>query len=200
MIHAKGTTSDLGAMEFFILALIDRASLKSLYSFQKHAALQPGSIRPALLRLEQRKLIQRAESSRRRRRDFSLTPEGRDLLGEAWQQCLRDTGDTEGILRSICVALLMGQPDVAVYFVKSVRENRTNDARAKEHEAEGLNRAQNDPLSLYMWMRATTEARRRDAEGEAFEKLIPHLERQVNNGTSHSSGRNPRKLVPIRKG
>ncbi len=184
MVNAEDTTSDLGAMEFFILALIDRAGLKSLYSFQKHAALQPGGIRPALLRLEQRKLIQRAESSRRQRRDFSLTPEGRDLLREAWRQCLRDTGDTEGILRSICVALLMGQPDLAVYFVKSVRDNRSNDARAKEHEAEGLNRAQNDPLSLYMWMRATTEARRRDAEGEAFAKLIPHLERQVNNGTS----------------
>ena len=77
--------SDLGAMEFFILALIDRAGLKSLYSFQKHAALQPGGIRPALLRLEQQKLIQRAESSRRQRRDFSLTPEGRDLLREAWR-------------------------------------------------------------------------------------------------------------------
>jgi len=77
----------------------------------------------------------------------------------------------------------MDQPDVALYFAMSVRENRSREARAKEHEAEGLNKAQNDALSLYMWIRAITEARRRGAEGEAFAQLISHLERQVNHGT-----------------
>ena len=183
MTNSEDAMSDLGAMEFFILALIDRAGLKSLYSFQKHAALQPGGIRPALLRLEQQNLIQRAESSRRQRKDFSLTPEGKDLLSRAWQQCLKDTGEPEGVLRSICVALLMGQPDTALYFAMSVRDNRSSEARGREQEAEGLYRAQNDPLSLYMWMRAITEARRRNAEGEALAQLISHLERQVNHDT-----------------
>jgi DNA-binding PadR family transcriptional regulator len=184
MIDTNERTDNLGAMEFFILALIDRASLKSLYSFQKHAGLQPGGIRPALQRLQQRNLIQRAESSRRQRRDFSITLEGKAFLNRAWQECLNDNADTESSLRSICVALLMGQPNEARVFTMSVCSNRIGVAREKELEAEGLNRAQNDPLSLYMWMRALTEARRRSAEAEAFEQLILHLERQVNNGTT----------------
>jgi DNA-binding MarR family transcriptional regulator len=184
MIDTTETTDNLGAMEFFILALIDRASLKSLYSFQKHAGLQPGGIRPALQRLQQRNLIQRAESSRRQRRDFSLTLEGKAFLNRSWKECLNDSADTESALRSICVALLMGQPNVARVFTMSVLSNRIGIAREKELEAEGLNRAQDDPLSLYMWMRALTEARRRGAESEAFELLVLHLERQVNNGTT----------------
>ena len=184
MVDTEDTTNDLGAMEFFILALIDRAGLKSLYSFQKHAGLQPGGIRPALQRLEQRNLIQRAESSRRQRRDFSLTPSGRNLLRRAWKECLMDSNDTEAVLRSICVALLVGRTDEARYFAMSVRANRIDSAHEKELEAEHLNRTQSDPLSLYVWMRALTEARRRGAEGEAFEQLILLLERQLNNGTT----------------
>jgi DNA-binding MarR family transcriptional regulator len=184
MIDAENRANELGAMEFFILALIDRAGLASLYSFQKHAGLQPGGIRPALKRLEQRNLIQRAESARRQRRDFSLTPGGRDLLSRFWKKCLKDSLDTEAALRSICVALLMGHPDEARDFAKSLRANRTDGAHEKELEAEHLNRAQNDPLSLYAWMRALTEARRRGAEGEAFTQLILHLERQLNHGNT----------------
>ena len=187
MIDTEDIANDLGAMEFFILALIDRAGLKSLYSFQKLAGLQPGGIRPALLRLEQLSLIQRAESSRRQRKDFSMTPEGKTLLNRAWRQCLRDSIDTEAALRSICVALLMDQPDEARYFAMSVRASRESDAREKEHEAEGLNKAQNDPLSLYMWMRALTEARQRGAEGKALAQLILHFERQVNDGNTTPS-------------
>ena len=63
-------------MEIFILALIDKAGLTSLYAFQQQAGLQPGGIRSTLERLEQRSLIERAESSARQRRDYSLTLEG----------------------------------------------------------------------------------------------------------------------------
>ena len=184
MIDTNNRTNDLGAMEYFLLALIDRAGLSSLYSFQKHAGLQPGGTRPALQRLEQRNLIQRAESGRRQRRDFSLTPAGRDLLERTWKECLKDSNDTEAVLRSICVAFLMGQPDEARFFAMSVHANRIDDAHKKELEAEHLNRTQNDPLSLYAWMRALTEARRRGAEGEAFSQLILHLERQLKDGTT----------------
>lgn len=184
MIDTEDTMNDLGAMGFFILALIGRAGLKSLYSFQKQAGLQPGGIRPALQRLEQRNFIQRAESSRRQRRDYSLTPEGKALLNMAWKQCLKDSIDTEAVLRSICVALLMDQPDEALYFTMSVRASRSSEAREKEHEAEGLNRAQDDALSLYMWMRVLTEGWRRGAEAQAFAQLIPLLERQVNDGST----------------
>ena len=63
-------------MEYFILALIGRANLTSLYDFQQKAGLQPGGIRSALKRLEEFGLIHRAESSTRRRRNLSLSLEG----------------------------------------------------------------------------------------------------------------------------
>jgi DNA-binding PadR family transcriptional regulator len=171
-------------MEYFILALIDRAGLNSLYLFQKFAGLQPGGIRPALQRLEDLRLVQRAESARRQKRNISITSEGKDVLKRGWQSCLVDSSDAESALRAICVALLMGQPDEARYFAKSVRTHRLNVGRDKELEAERLHKAQDDPLSLYAWVRALNEARRRVAESEAFAELVQHLEGKKDaNGT-----------------
>ena len=75
-------------MEYFILALIGKAGLTSLYAFQQRAGLQPGGIRSALERLEALQLITRAESSTRQRRDMSLTSEGTEVLNYSWKRCL----------------------------------------------------------------------------------------------------------------
>ena len=68
-------------MESFILALIENAELTSMYEFQQRAGLQSGGIRPALQHLEKAHLIARAKPSTRRRRELSLTPQGRFMEG-----------------------------------------------------------------------------------------------------------------------
>jgi DNA-binding MarR family transcriptional regulator len=163
-------------MEFFILALIHRVGLTSLYTFQQRAGLQPGGIRPALARLEQRKLVERSESSARQRRDFALTAEGKALLYGAWQQCLHDHTEPEAVLRATFVAVLMGGVEQAIEFLFSVATTRHATADEKATVAERLKKTQKDPLSAYTWMRAVTESHRRNAEGDAFLQLIKYLE------------------------
>ena len=171
-------------MEYFILALVDREGLNSLYLFYKHAGLQPGGIRPALARLEKLKLVERAESARRQKRSISITAEGKDVLKTNWSSCLNDSNDSESVLRAVCVALLMEQPDEARCYAMAVRTRRLNVGREKELEAKQLHKVQEGPLSIYAWMRALTDARRREAEGEALEQLVHYLEgKQDANGT-----------------
>ena len=71
-------------MEFFILALIARMGLTSLYDIRESAGLQPGGIRFSLDQLEKRGWITRSEPGRRRRRDLALTADGRELLERSW--------------------------------------------------------------------------------------------------------------------
>lgn len=167
-------------MEIFILALIDKADLTSLYAFQQQAGLQPGGIRSTLERLEQRSLIERAESSARQRRDYSLTLEGSRFLNASWQQSLGDQLDTEAALRAACVALLMGASDQAITYLKHLSTARLSAAQDKGLDAEKLGKTKKNPLSTYKWMRALTEAQRLDAESTAFSQLSQHLEAKQN--------------------
>ena len=167
-------------MEFFILALIHRVGLTSLYAFQQRAGLQPGGIRPALVRLEQRKLIQRSESSARLRRDFALTQDGAALLRGAWQQCLDDHAEPEAVLRAAYVAVLMGGVDQAIAYLFSLAMDRRAMANEKTAEAERMKKAQKEPLSTYTWMRAVAESHRRSAEADAYTQLSQYLEANKN--------------------
>lgn len=163
-------------MEYFILALIGKAGLNSLYAFQQRAGLQPGGIRTALQHLESWQMITRAESSTRQRKDMSLTAEGTEVLDNTWKRCLGERTDPEGVLRVACIALLMGVPGLAVEYLADLAFQRSSTAKEKSMEAETMQKTKKDPLSTYAWMRALSEAQRRNAEGEAFLKLSRLLE------------------------
>ena len=158
-------------MEYFILALIGKAELTSLYTFQQRAGLQPGGIRTALQRLERVGFLSRAESSRRMRRDLSLTAPGIAFLNDTWKQCLRDYPESESVLRAACVALLMGDPQYAGDYLQGQSGVRHSAAEEKSMEAARLGKTQKDPLSTYGWMRVLSEAQRRSAESKAFSQL-----------------------------
>ena len=143
-------------MGYFILALIGKAGLNSLYAFQKRAELQPGGIRPILRELERLGLIFRAESSKRGRRDFSVTDRGIAFLNETWSECLRDYLDAEAVLRATCVALLMGDPGRAGQYLQEQSRIRHAAVQEKTMKAEGRLLAKSDPLSIYGWFRAVT--------------------------------------------
>ena len=161
----------LSVMEYFILALIGKARLTSLYAFQQRAGLQPGGIRTSLQRLGDRGLLERAESGSRKRRDLSLTSAGTRYLEKTWKQCLADYPDAESILRAATIAVLMGEQDYAAEYLSGVALPRESSGEEKNMEAERLGRRRLDPLSTYAWMRALTEARRREGESKAFSKL-----------------------------
>jgi DNA-binding PadR family transcriptional regulator len=162
-------------MEYFILALIEKAKLTTLYAFQQRAGLQPGGIRPALHRLEEAGLITRAESSKRQRKALSLTPQGLFFLTQTWQVCLRDHPDTESVLRAACVALLMGDRNRTSQYLEQLALSRQTMAEEKKMNTQQLERTQKDPVSTYLWMRTLCEAKRRHGESEVLEALSQSL-------------------------
>jgi DNA-binding MarR family transcriptional regulator len=181
-IHA-GETEDadveLSAMEYFILALIGRANLTSLYDFQQKAGLQPGGIRSALKRLEEFGLIHRAESSTRRRRNLSLSLEGVRFLNNSWQRSLQGYPDSESVLRAAAVALLMNDEELAARYLEGMAFSRRHSAEEKTMIGEQLRMRAKEPLSTYIWMRSLCEAQRHSAESVAFAALGQFLKEKT---------------------
>ena len=162
------TRENLGAMEFFILSLIGRAGLKSLYELRQRAGLEPGGIRSAMKTLENEELISRTDPGKRRRRELALTAAGSAVLEHRWPDCLREYPDADAILRSAFVAWVMGNPAAAAGYLNQVGQSRREKTDQMKHEEEHLKRSQTGPLSSYAWMRISHEVHRRGAEGEAF--------------------------------
>lgn len=158
-------------MAFFILALIGRMELHSLYDFRQRASLEPGAIRNTLRHLETEELLTRSESGRRRRRDFSLTPEGRRLLAETWTASMTIHPDAESVLRTAFLAWTMAGPEEANRYLIFSAKDREQKAAQKKQEAEYRRRRITEPLSVHAWMRAVLEAHRQTAEKEVFEVI-----------------------------
>jgi DNA-binding MarR family transcriptional regulator len=165
----KSPNVEPGVMDCFILALIGKMNLTSLYAFRQEAELEPGGIRSALKHLEERDLITRAEPGTRMRRDMALTEAGRTFLDDSWKMCLREYADSESVLRAAWVASVMSDLGQAAIYLQRMGEKRHMEASETRKKAEHLER-KNKTSSLfdYRWMRTWTEADQRGAESEAF--------------------------------
>ena len=177
----------LGPMEFFLLALIGRRKLTSLYSLRTQAALEAGAIRPALTRLERNEMITREDPGRRRRRALALTERGKSLLENSWPNCLREEIDAEAVLRAGMVAWLMDGPAAAADYLRRIAGVRGQKAQKMMNEAVHLERSQTEPLSSYAWMRASYEAHRRRAESEAFLSMSRSIEESFTSNGSKAT-------------
>lgn len=166
-------------MELFIMALIERIKLGSLYEFRQRAGLEPGAIRGALRRLESEGLIARSPGGRRRRRQLTLTPEGARVLDEKWRTALVDHPDAESVLRGAFLAMAMDGPEEVLRYLFGIEMDRTGKAAEKNREADYRRQNLTSPLSQYQWMRSTVEARRQQAEGEAFGMIRQFLEGEL---------------------
>lgn len=168
---------DFGAMEFFLLALIDKGGLKSIYALQKQAALQPGGIRPALVKLETTGFLGRRDEGSRKRRELFVTAEGAQFLADHWYHALQSYIDLESVLRATTVSLLMGDVDTARRYLADVCARRERSAKQRELEAESYHN-RSDLVANYMWMRATCEGHRRRAEATALQSVQQRLKEE----------------------
>jgi DNA-binding PadR family transcriptional regulator len=165
----KTESDELAVMEYFILALIGKARLRSLYAFRQTAEVEPGAIRGALKHLEERRLITRAEPASRKRRDMALTQAGWSLLQESWTRCLSEHADAESVLRAAWIAMVMSEPEHAATYLEEIGKMRQIEAQETTTLAEYLERRNaTGPPSDYVWMRTSSEAYRRSAESAAF--------------------------------
>jgi DNA-binding PadR family transcriptional regulator len=173
-------TREPNAMEFFLLALIERGGLKSFYALQSQAGLQPGGIRPSLDRLEAEGLLSRGAPSSRRKREYALTEFGRQFLAQRWVFSLQSYVELDSMLRAITVALLMGDRKTARHYLRDACADRDRAAAEKEVEITKY-AGKSDPLSIYMWMRAVCETRRRRAEVEALGQIGEEIQKEKGN-------------------
>jgi DNA-binding PadR family transcriptional regulator len=153
-------------LEYYLLALLAKTDLRSLYDFHQKAFVEPGSIRISLERLEANGFITRAESSYRNRREFSITNAGRQFLEENWQKCLRPYPYAYAIMRAAIVALFMNHPlRAATYLEGQQRLAETNADRAQRN-LEVLRQSSQSPKPLisYRFMRAKLVSERRTVE------------------------------------
>ena len=178
-----------GAMEFFILALVGRIGLKSLYELRQQAGLEPGGIRSAMKTLETGKLISRTDPGKRRRRDLTVTSAGDALLEHSWESCLRDYSDADAVLRAAFVAWMIGEPAAAAEYLNRIGQSRLQRAQEMKYEEEHLKRSKTGPLSSYAWMRISHEVHRRGAESEAFLSMSGFIEEQFSNDARNARQR-----------
>ncbi len=189
-IEVKETRSvnahGLGPMEYFILALIGRLELRSLYAIRQEVGLEPGGIRSALKHLVDGNLITRADEGKRRRRDMALTQVGTNVLASSWRDCLLMKVDAESVLRAAFVAWLMDGPRAAAGYLHSVGEMRQEEAKRMNYESDHLEHSKKGPASSFSWMRTSLEAHRRQAESEAFLSMSGSIEECFRNDASNA--------------
>jgi DNA-binding MarR family transcriptional regulator len=160
------------AMDYFVLAMISRGGLHSLYELQQGVGLQPGGIQPVLKRLEQEGFLKRSEQQERRRRLMTVTELGERFLSAAWRDCLADYPDVESILRAATVGILMGDWERAHGYLLFIAKQHDKDVPVEP--ADG--RQGWSSVDWYEFMRQFWEIRRRRSAADAFREIAKELE------------------------
>ena len=158
-------------MEFFLLALVGKCGLDSLYALRESAGLQPGAIGPVMRQLEALNLIKRSEPGARMRREILLTDEGSAFLESAWAQCQRDYPEMESVLRASMVAYIMAGSSEAANCLAAAAKTRQRKAEEARSKASYLDPRSLELLEEYAWMRLEAEADRRDSEVQTLMKI-----------------------------
>jgi DNA-binding PadR family transcriptional regulator len=162
--------NQIGAMEMFLLGMMAKAKVRTLYDLQRRARLSSGAAVPALRRLEGRELIasQIAKGSRKRR--FRLTSEGRDVLKKTWPSSLEKIPlDIDGILRCAWIAVLMGDPGFGAKYLRKAAQKKEEAAELERRTAQGNS-------GTYVGFAAEVSSKLLECEARALNEIAAQLE------------------------
>jgi hypothetical protein len=160
-------------MELFLLGVVTRGKLRSMYELQRTAGLEPGGVRPALRRLEKQELLVRSKEARRRRRLIEVTEKGRQVLEQQWSKCIQPYPDAESVLRAAGLAVLMGQPQCAGNYLNFTANDYERKAGAGQ--ANSMQPQSASPLQLYGSMRTLWQTRRHQSAAGVFRDIAREL-------------------------
>jgi DNA-binding PadR family transcriptional regulator len=164
-------TTRFRSMEFFLLALVGKCGLTSLYSLRERAGLQPGAIAPAIRELENLDFITRTEPGARMRREIRLSEAGSAFLEASWIQSQRDYPEMESVLRGTMIALLMADSSAATKYLQDAIETRERQADEARSRAQYLDPLPPEILDDFAWMRSVTEMGRRKSEAQTLSRI-----------------------------
>lgn len=160
-------------MPLFVLALVSKGGVNTLYALQHQAGLQPGGVQPVLRRLEKEGLLQRSEEGKRRRRALVVTDKGKEALAANWRSCLGFYGDVESVLRAATTSLLMGDQKAAYRYLLNVAddyERRSRGAHAGNPDYQG------SLVDWYGYMRTQWETARLHSAAQALRTMANTIE------------------------
>jgi len=160
-------------MELFLLGALSRGGVHSSYDLQRVLGLEPGGIRPALLRLERDGLVVRSNEARRRRRLIKVTEQGQQVLQQCWGNIFRSYPDPESVLRAAGLAVLMAVPQVASDYLSSLAD-QYDQKSAPEQMRSAVSRSE-IPAQCYGRMRALWQSRKNQAAAGIFREIAQDL-------------------------
>jgi hypothetical protein len=156
-------------MGIFLLAVISRGRLNTLYALQHGLQLQPGSVAPVIHALVQEGLLQRSEAKKKRgSKPMAVTSAGEQLLNDRWKEGLEVDREIETIVRGTTVALLMGDCATAIQHLLGAAHAR---GRGSESAVFDVPASAWTPISLHARMRALFQKRRYAMEAEVLAEL-----------------------------
>jgi len=162
-------------LELFLLALLSRG-IATPYDLQASAGLSPGASIPALGRLEAAGYVVKGEQEARRRLEYNVSARGKKHLESSWKALLESPakGDMDVVLRTACVALLMGEKKrvVAEYLAEGSKMRKLESGRFSLSNAPGLRHP-----GLYAWMRQVGEPTRTASEAAILKKIASVLKK-----------------------
>lgn len=168
-------------MEFFLLMAIGPGQLTTFYDLQKKLALQPGGIRPAIIRLEREGLVKRAVPGRRRRREYRLTWEGEEVLINRWKESLKFNLDLKETIRVACIALKMGTVETCRQYLSKAASIAASKANSLAEQAKRPKST--DFFATYLWMRFVCESHKWKGEQIGMEEVCRSLDSSSSNDT-----------------
>ncbi len=169
----------VSALEFFLVTLIEKAELRTVYELHRELGLSPGALRPALENLVKRGYLEKSEAGSRGRQEFVLTGKGEEILSVHWQGFLQQPpeGDADSVVR-VAWALNVLNARASIDFLESAAAARERMARASSREAESFREKEDQLVAVYRWMRAVARAEQYRADAKCFTQLARRLERR----------------------
>src|SRR5216684_2048362 len=92
-LRSSMAAAPLTTLELFLLTLIGQG-LNTPYQLKATAGLSVGATLPALNRLQDRKLLQRAEVAARNKQEFEVTPAGKKVMNNEAKRLFRQFTET----------------------------------------------------------------------------------------------------------
>ena len=156
----------LAPMELFVLALLASGRVASVYDFKRRLLLSQGAMQPTLKRLETLGYVgKQSPTGALRRKELTLTPSGREILLQKWTWGLSEAAvaDADTVLRVVWAAAQLDEA-VAQSFLAAALDEKKQQTKQLMDEAKRFRPSQDDPDSLYRWMRLQSQAEQIAAE------------------------------------